>query len=325
VDLRDFLTALPRWAAWLLGEGYTTSVDRAPFIYQTVFRLVERRGLVWRAMRWLAALGARTVLDWLARGSYGAVVAIYPIAAQCLGRLREQGRCPVPVVIYLTDPAVHAGWVHAGADRHVTVTQATADDGANTYGVPMVAGGPLVPQRFAHPAPERELASLRCQLALPAGKPVALLVAGSLGIGDLLPTTVEVAAAGLVPVVLCGCNDRLRRQIESVPGAVALGWRSDVHLLMRLADVLVQNAGGLSLTEALVAGLPALTCRAIPGHGRANADLLDRAGLAPWVRDPADLAGALHRQIAGGRRPSPAGDPTTQVLEVLSASRPVTP
>jgi hypothetical protein len=43
------------------------------------------------------------------------------------------------------------------------------------------------------------------------------------------------------------------------------------------------------------------------------------------VRDPADLAGALHRLIAGGRRPSPAGDPTTQVLEVLSASRPVTP
>ena len=72
---------------------------------------------------------------------------------------------------------------------------------------------------------------------------------------------------------------------------MALGWRDDVPDLMAAADVLVHNAGGLSCTEALVAGLPVVTYRPIPGHGRANAAVLARPGsqrgraaLSSWPR-----------------------------------------
>jgi UDP-N-acetylglucosamine:LPS N-acetylglucosamine transferase len=100
---------------------------------------------------------------------------------------------------------------------------------------------------------------------------------------------------------------------------VTLGWRSDVHRLMQLADVLVQNAGGLSCTEAMVAGLPSVTYRAIPGHGRANAAVLHDAGLAPWARDRGELAVALHAQLGRDRTPPAVPDPTGQVLAALPA------
>jgi len=77
---------------------------------------------------------------------------------------------------------------------------------------------------------------------------------------------------------------------------------------MGACDVLVHNAGGLSLTEALAAGLPAVTYAPIPGHGRANAKVLDDAGLAPWARDRHQL-GMLIQQAAERRRvplPAPA-------------------
>jgi UDP-N-acetylglucosamine:LPS N-acetylglucosamine transferase len=74
---------------------------------------------------------------------------------------------------------------------------------------------------------------------------------------------------------------------------VALGWRDDVPTLMALADVLVHNAGGLTLTEALTAGLPAITFRPIPGHGTANAATLAEAGLAPWPKNTDELAELL--------------------------------
>jgi UDP-N-acetylglucosamine:LPS N-acetylglucosamine transferase len=86
---------------------------------------------------------------------------------------------------------------------------------------------------------------------------------------------------------------------------------------MQLADVLVHNAGGLSFTEAMVAGLPAVTYRAIPGHGRANAAVLDRAGLAPWVRTPDELPEVLAKQAAAGRRPAALGDPTDTIVSLL--------
>jgi UDP-N-acetylglucosamine:LPS N-acetylglucosamine transferase len=103
-------------------------------------------------------------------------------------------------------------------------------------------------------------------------------------------------------LVLCGRNERLRRQLSGRERVVALGWRSDVAALMAATDVLVHNAGGLSLTEALTAGLPAVTFRPIPAHGRANAELLSRAGLVPWPQDDAELAAAIVAQCEAGRQ-----------------------
>jgi processive 1,2-diacylglycerol beta-glucosyltransferase len=317
VDVRDFLEAVPRWAASVLRDGYSTSVDKVPFVFELLFQRTELRGPVWRGMRWITGLGNRTVTRWFREGGYDLVVSTYPMSTQCIGGLRERGVIDVPVVTYLTDPAAHRSWVHPAVDHHVTVTQATADHGLADYGVPMVAGGPLVPARFTRPVPAAELERAAAELDLPAGRPVALLVAGSLGIGDVLTTVRDVAGSGVLPLVLCGRNEGLRRRVAAVPGAVALGWRTDVHVLMQLADVLVHNAGGLSFTEALVAGLPAVTYRAIPGHGRANAAVLDDAGLAPWVRTPEELPAVLARQAAEGHRPAALGDPTDTVVSLL--------
>jgi UDP-N-acetylglucosamine:LPS N-acetylglucosamine transferase len=87
---------------------------------------------------------------------------------------------------------------------------------------------------------------------------------------------------------------------------------------MRVADVLVHNAGGLTLTEALVSGLPAVTYRPIPGHGRANAEALDLGGLAPWARSAQELAEQMTRQVRAGAVPPPPGDPAAIVLGVLT-------
>jgi hypothetical protein len=131
-----------------------------------------------------------------------------------------------------------------------------------------------------------------------------------------------VVAAGFTPLVLCGRNEALRRRLQARPGVVALGWRTDVHRLMQVADVLVQNAGGLSCTEAMVAGLPTVTYRAIPGHGRANAAVLHDAGLARWATTPAELSAALHAQLGNDRTVPCPGDPTDVVLAAVAQQAP---
>jgi UDP-N-acetylglucosamine:LPS N-acetylglucosamine transferase len=92
-----------------------------------------------------------------------------------------------------------------------------------------------------------------------------------------------------------------------------------VHRLTHVADVLVQNAGGLSFTEAYVAGLPAVTYRPIPGHGRANARVMDEAGLAPWARTPDELADLLQSRSLATRTPPVVDDPTDHVLAMVPA------
>ena len=313
VEVRDFLDAVPRPLALLLREGYTAAVQRAPLAFEVLFRRLERRGLLLGLERLLCAHAARNLTRWAAEFRPDAVVSTYPPASQAVGALRADGRLGVPAYTYLTDPAAHVSWLHPAVDRHLTVTAATAAQGTAAYGVSLDVAGPLVPERFAQRLPADEVAALRAELAPADDRPLALLVAGSLGLGDMDTTVDDVVAAGFTAVVLCGRNEGLRRSLAG-PGVVALAWREDVHRLLQAADVLVQNAGGLSFTESLVAGLPAVTYRPIPGHGRANARVLDDAGLAPWARDRADLARHLHAQVARGRAEHRFPDPADLIL-----------
>ena len=317
VDVRDLLQVLPGPVSTVLRDGYRVTVDRVPVVFETLFRALEGSGSVRGAMLGVCRLGEAGVAAWLEQHEYDAVVSTYPLASQVLGALRDKGLAPMPLLTYLTDPAAHRSWLHGSVDQHLTVSRGTAEHGLADYGVPMTVAGPLVPERFDRPCPRRRVHQLRAELGLALGAPVALLVAGSLGLGDLVPSVRHVADAGVVPVVLCGRNERLQARVARVPTAIALGWRDDVHELMELADVLVHNAGGLSFTEALVSGLPAVSYRCIPGHGRANAAVLDASGLAPWAHTPAELDEALWRQLGAGRRRAAQPDPTQIVLALL--------
>lgn len=100
--------------------------------------------------------------------------------------------------------------------------------------------------------------------------------------------------------------------------------------LMSAADVLVQNAGGLSSLEAFACGLPVASYRCIPGHGLTNAAALQEAGLAAWIRDEAALATTLTQLIDGPRGEEQAAtamelfaaDPAEHVIRLAGGGSP---
>ncbi|WP_132420905.1 glycosyltransferase [Pseudonocardia endophytica] len=326
----DYLDAVPAAARRVLRDLYAPTVQHAPAVFDGVFRALEHPGTVRRVTEGICTSAEPAILRWSAGADV--VVSTYPLGGRTLGELRRSGRLGATAVTYLTDPAAHALWCHPDVDLHLTVTRATARD-AGRYGVHAVASGPLCAPGFREQVDRAGARpGVRADLALPPDVPVALLSAGSLGMGDV-PRTIDAILhhPTACVLVLCGRNDVLRRRLGGDPRVTALGWRDDVPDLMTAADVLVHNAGGLSLTEALVAGLPAVTYLPIPGHGRANATVLQESGLAPWPRDPAALAAAIdraHRTRVVGAGPGalslwPAGaDPVDAVRAVLGPPDP---
>jgi processive 1,2-diacylglycerol beta-glucosyltransferase len=320
VDVRDYLQALPLVCRFILRDGYTISVGRVPAFFQWLFTYIEHSRLAARLLGVFCKIGHRPVLEWIHDGDFDVVVSTYPLASQSLGALRARRRIDIPVITDLTDPAPHRAWIHSDVDLHLTCTRQTAIQGAATYGVPMLVAGPLVPARFQTRLTAHQRAAKRSGLGLQQNMAVALLVCGSLGLGDIETSAGEVAAAGLTPLVLCGLNHDLLLRMRHQPGVVALGWRDDVHELMQCVDVLVHNAGGLTFTEALVAGLPAVSYRCIPGHGLANAATIEAAGLAPWVRTADELGDALRAQATRPRLSQELGNPEESILAVLAAN-----
>jgi UDP-N-acetylglucosamine:LPS N-acetylglucosamine transferase len=301
VDRHDWIDLPPGGIGRLLRSAYALELKVAPQSWGVVLDHLERRP-------WLARAAGRLCL-WVAGRQMRAaivpgtslVVSTYPLASQILGRLRRAGRIEAPVITYLTDMSVHALWVHPGVDLHLAVHDVPAEQARALGATAIEQCRPAVNPAFHPGGTQAGRIAVRRKYGLPEHAPIALVVAGSWGVGDIATTTAEIAATGLaIPVVVCGRNDELRESLTRAGTGIPLGWVGDMPELIRACDVVIQNAGGLTSLEAMASGVPVVSYRCLPGHGVTNSECLVRAGLVPWPQDAEELATVLKEAMAEG-------------------------
>lgn len=300
VDMLDFM---PQPTGRWLGAIYPWLVNRAPALYQVVYDLFfvpdqqagERAGIPVR----LAVSGLRR---YVRAFRPDVAVATYPLSALALGELRASGELRCPAITMITTFSVNNLWLHPAADVEFCISADAAAESERRTGRPAEVCGPVVRPAFREPPADP--AEVRRELGVAADASVALVVTGSMGLAGAAESAVRAIAAqpGWVPVVVCGRSEELRDRMAAVPGAVALGWVEDMARLLAGADVLVDNAGGMSAKEALGFGLPIVTFRPLAGHGRDDAAALARLGLTDVVTGEADLVRALERLRADPAR-----------------------
>jgi processive 1,2-diacylglycerol beta-glucosyltransferase len=328
----DFLDAAPLTGR-ILRRAYELQLEAAPWSYEAIYRVWFALPQLCRPLVWLlGVLFGRRMRRWARGFGADAVVSTYPLASVVLGRDRRRGALRTPVGTFLTDFAVHPLWVHRGVDLHMCVHRRTAEKVRRDFGMRAVAPGPLVPDSFHQGLPRREAAREALGIEPPAGpdgrpRKVALVGAGSWGVGEVERTFDEILASGrYMPVALCGANDQLRKRLARRGGGMALGWTDRMPELMAAADVLVQNGGGLTCMEAYAAALPVVSFRPIPGHGRQNASDMRDAGVAAYAEHPSQLAAVLDaattlhgRGLVRNALEMFRGDPALETLELAAA------
>ncbi len=309
VDRSDFLDLLPLGLGGLLRSLYRAQLEAVPGTWGWLLRRLEHprslrlvggifAGLARR--RLLGVIGADTQL----------IIATYPLASHALGALRQRGLVTASVQTFLTDMSVHPLWVAPGVDTHLALHEVPARQARLRGAQDVHVVGPALSAAF-RPALPGERTAARERLTLPADAHLALVVAGSWGVGDILRTVEDVNLTGLAtPVVVCGKNQRLYAALVA-EGTRAFGWVQDMATLMRACDTVIQNAGGLTCLEARASGLPLITYRALPGHGRTNADALEEAGWASWAHSTDQLAVFLSGHL------STTSPPTDRLLDGL--------
>ncbi|MFD7168873.1 MGDG synthase family glycosyltransferase [Streptomyces violascens] len=308
VDRHDFLDLLPARLGRILSGMYHRLLTVAPSGYQRIYAATERSGSPGPAVRALFRAAEGRMLRAIGSQSQ-AVVSTYPGASQVLGGLRRSGRLGIPALTYLTDFSVHPLWVAPGIDAHLAAHPVPAAQAAALGAARVLVTGPVTGDRFTT-AGEPERRSARDEFGLPHDAALALLVAGSWGVGPVRESAAEIRdSAAAEPVLVCGRNTALAEQLRADGFRYVHEWVSDMPLLMRACDVLVQNAGGLTSLEAFASGLPVASYRCIPGHGQTNAAALDEAGLAIWIREPEALTRVLSDLVKGslGERQRAAG------------------
>jgi processive 1,2-diacylglycerol beta-glucosyltransferase len=292
-DVRDFLDTAPLGIGKALSKGYEAELRHAPWAYELAFKMwFWFPFLLAPLARLLTLFTRKKILHWVRETHADVVVSTYPVATQVLGELRRRANrrrrarsaLRVPAVNFITDFGFHPFWAHRGIDLNLAVPPGTAEAVGRRTGRLSLACGPLVSPDFVAAPARRGLE--RARLGLRRDELGVLISSGSWGVGALKEAFELVAnQPGLVPVVTCGHNCDLRDHLETLAldkgyRAHLLGWTDDMAGVMAACDVLVENAGGLTSLEAMGAGLPLVTFRPIPGHGRNSAAAMSAAGVS---------------------------------------------
>src|SRR5205807_5872057 len=154
--------------------------------------------------------------------------------------------------------------------------------------------------------------------------PVAEILAELDKVGQLFQT-----------VVVTGRNEELRRKLAAAdrkhPTHV-LGFASNMHELMAVADLIITKPGGLTSSEALAMGKPIFILNPIPGQEAVNSDFLLERGAAAKVNRVEDLPYRMGQLLGSKKlvemaqcakvlgRPSAALDICRETLQRLEVS-----
>jgi UDP-N-acetylglucosamine:LPS N-acetylglucosamine transferase len=316
----DFLTLMPPRCGRMIRDSYQRMLSAAPWSYRMLYDALDRSVASGFQVAFFSSLAARRTRAAIPDQT-DVIVSTYPLASQVLGRLRRSGRLQIPVVTYLTDFSVHRLWIAEGVDAHLAIHRLPADEAAAQGAAMVRVVAPVVDPRFGPAGPSARVLA-RARFGLPAEGRIALLVGGSWGAGELDDAVREMDSTRLVTcAVVCGRNEELRERLSDAGVKHVFGWVEDMPQLLHAADILVQNAGGMTVLEAVRSELPVMTYRSIPGHGMTNSQALDEAKVAPWARHPEDLHRVLATALADPPRAHTAlfraADPIDTLMAVV--------
>jgi processive 1,2-diacylglycerol beta-glucosyltransferase len=209
------------------------------------------------------------------------------------------------VASVVTDFEAHALWMDSCVDLYCVAAEETkarlVARGAAANNV-VVTGIPVAQKFLSRPDPQ----AVRENYGLRDDQPVLLVLGGGFGMGPVAEILAELdkVPTRFQTLVVTGRNEELRRKLAAQtrkhPTHV-LGFSTNMHELMAVADLILTKPGGLTSSEALAMGKPLFILNPIPGQEAANSDFLLERAAAAKVNRVEDLPFRIE-QLLGSKK-----------------------
>jgi processive 1,2-diacylglycerol beta-glucosyltransferase len=280
---------------------YDGSVQAAPELYRLFFDLTDRNSD--RApVRDFGQSGFPQALEYIADYRPDAVISTFPLSLSFLSYADEGDRITSALVV--TDYGVHRQWFRpetcltfvANEElRHVLIEMGMDKDRVVASGIP-------VKDVFMQPIEKAEaLGSLGLE-----DRFTVLLTMSAGSTSDQRDIADSLLKEGLQVVAVTGRAKRLHSRLTALRRRRSrlhvYGFTREMHRMMYGADLLVGKAGGITVSECLVVGLPVIANNPVPGQELFNADFLVNQGAGFLARDEADVAAKVAFLVRHPRR-----------------------
>lgn len=216
------------------------------------------------------------------------IVITQGLACQWLGRLKRRGLITCPLSAVITDFTVHSFWIHPEIDLYIVATEDMKEElvsrGISNNRI-AASGIPIDPKfSFAQ--------------GVKKNMTIVLVMGGGWGLGrmDHILTIIDKMDMPLELLVVTGRNRGLYRRLKekrfNKPIRV-YGLVDNISELMAQSSIIITKAGGVTVSELLASGLPAILWDIIPGQEEMNADYLVKAGIAIRINKISDIKDAI--------------------------------
>jgi len=212
------------------------------------------------------------------------VISVHPVAIGSVIKTRKKYQFDFKLVVLMTDFDYHSTWVNHEADMFIVSSRfmkyrlendMISPDKIRTTGIPTH----MSIQQVKDKAVAREELGME-------DKTTILIMGGSFGAGKLKKMMDQLASSDLDVqlVFIAGNNKRTKKALEKnakkyEKNIRVEGFTNQISSYMDASDVLVTKTGGLTVTEALIKGIPIVINHPIPGQEEENATYLQNKGL----------------------------------------------
>lgn len=272
-------------------------VKTIPQMYRFLYNRAEVATEVGPFRAWVHQFTATNLRPLMQELRPDVVICTHAFPCGVMAEYKKQFADAPPVMGVVTDFAVHAFWIHTNIEAYAVATPEMRAM-LVSRGVPrdrIVVSGIPVRAEFGAPQPDRD--ALREHLGLPLDRNTVLIMGGGLGMGPLeaIMQALDRVQTPLCALAIVGRSARSEQRVLEYAHKVGYPVRvvrfvNNVHEYMHAADVLVTKPGGLTSAEALVAQVPTVLFKPLPGQEERNTRYLVQRRAALRAKNTADLA-----------------------------------
>lgn len=268
--------------------SYLKSVKITPSIYGKIYKIADSEDSLSNLSSIINEILSIRLKGMLKEKQPDAIICTHPFPIEMVSKLKRKGKIDIPTIAILTDYAPHSFWFYSHIDAYVIPNEDFVQD-LIEKGIEPSTIYPLgipVNQDFLSKMDKKEC---RTKLGLD-DKLTVLLMGGGLGIGNIRDIFEKLVFSRIdLQVIACaGQNIKLKNQLIEIASrcskkTIIYDYTNNINLLMSASDILISKPGGLTITEALIKGLPIIINSPIPGQEEKNADYLLNNGIAARI------------------------------------------
>lgn len=286
-----------------ISGGYLFSTKYFPETYGRAYGTLDKREERYdrhSLVSILAKVVSHRLKDFFEDYTPDIVIGTHSYACLLMTYMREKNIISCPTFGIVTDFTVHPFWESTALDYYVT-PDALLNRQMGKKGIPeekILPFGIPIKKKFANRMAQGDARKI---LGIPEGTTI-LVMMGSMGYGNMMEhiKLIDTIQGNFQILCVCGNNKKAKKEIDayiSEKTIYSYGFVDNIDTMMDASDCIITKPGGLTVSELLAKGLPAVILDPIPGQEERNMHFLVNNGAAVMVTDTFPIDEALYQLL----------------------------